>query len=105
MAIMARWRIPPLNLKGYSSTLSSGLGIPTRRSISTAKSRACCCETSRCSMTASTIWEPMVCTGLNDTIGSWKIMVISPPLMSLMAALSGSRKAKSIGVASCEPAS
>ena len=47
----------------------------------------------------------MVCTGLNDTIGSWKIMVISPPLMSLMAALSGSRKAKSIGVASCEPPS
>jgi len=40
MAIITRCFIPPESWCGYSSTRCSGLGMPTRRSISTASSRA-----------------------------------------------------------------
>ena len=35
-----------------------------------------------CSSSDSMIWLPMVCTGLNEVIGSWKIMAISLPRMA-----------------------
>ena len=47
IAIIARWRMPPLSLNGYSSTRASALGMPTRRRVSTATRRASSDETSR----------------------------------------------------------
>ena len=40
MAIIARWRMPPENWWGKSSTRRSGWGIPTRSSASIALRRA-----------------------------------------------------------------
>ena len=45
IAIIARWRMPPENWCGKSSTRDCGCGIPTRSSISTARLRATCFET------------------------------------------------------------
>jgi hypothetical protein len=39
MAMLARWRIPPLNWCGNWRTRSSGSGMPTRRMMSTATRR------------------------------------------------------------------
>ena len=38
--------------------------------------------------TASVIWLPMVCTGLNEVIGSWKIMEMSLRRSVFMVSLS-----------------
>ena len=46
MAIMARWRMPPENWCGKSSTRTSGCGMPTRRSSSMARWRAAALEMS-----------------------------------------------------------
>ena len=41
------------------------------------------------------IWLPMVWTGLNDDIGSWKISAISSPRIARIAAPFGSSLARS----------
>ena len=56
--------------------------MPTRLNISRARSLAAAALTCRCSLTASTIWLPIVNTGLSDVIGSWKIIEISLPRSS-----------------------
>ncbi len=43
------------------------------------RARASFGVTSVCSRIASMIWSPIVCTGLNDVIGSWNTSPISPP--------------------------
>ena len=60
MAIIARWRMPPLNWWGYSSTRRSGSDMPTSRSKLTASARASRSETRRCCWIASIIWLPIV---------------------------------------------
>jgi hypothetical protein len=58
MAIMARWRIPPENSCGNWRARSSGLGIPTLRSISIAWAMASDFEMSWWARRPSTIWSP-----------------------------------------------
>ena len=79
IAIMTRWRMPPENWCGYSSTRSLARGRPTRSRTSTARSYASCLLTSRCSSTASAICLPTVCVGLSEDSGSWKIIPTSSP--------------------------
>ena len=52
-----------------------------------------------CSMTASVIWLPTVCTGESEVIGSWKIMAISLPRMLRIRSPRGSSVARSTTVA------
>src|ERR1700694_2396955 len=80
--------MPPDNWCGYSWTRRSGEGMPTRSSISTARSAAARCESLRCKATASAIWAPTVCTGLSEVIGSWKIMAISAPRRARISSVS-----------------
>ena len=55
------------------------MGMPTSLSISTARSSASRRDMRRCRRSASVICAPIVCTGLRDVMGSWKIMEISLP--------------------------
>ena len=57
----------------------SGLGMPTLRSMSMARSRASFFDTFSCVRMASTICLPTRYTGLSDVMGSWKIMAMSLP--------------------------
>ena len=59
IAIIARWRMPPENWCGKSSTRVSGFGIPTWRSSSTARFLAVRLSTESCVRIASTIWSPI----------------------------------------------
>ena len=53
--------------------------MPTAFSISTARRLATVLVALACSWTASRSCWPMVCTGLSEVIGSWKIIEISLP--------------------------
>ena len=80
IAIIARWRIPPENSCGYCRTRTSGRGIPTDSSSSTARSIASCSLRSvRCARIASVICLPTRCTGFSAVSGSWKIIAIFAP--------------------------
>ena len=57
----------------------AGSGMPTTSSISTDLSNASFLETCSCSSITSMTCLPIVNTGFNDVIGSWKIMLISLP--------------------------
>src|SRR5262245_24033131 len=46
----------------------------TNSSISIARLRAACGDSCRCARRPSTICWPIVCTGLSEVIGSWKII-------------------------------
>ena len=56
--------------------------MATSRSLSSTSSRASRVETGRCAFRLSTIWVPMVSTGLSVIIGSWKIMAMRLPRIS-----------------------
>ena len=80
MAIIARWRMPPENSWGSSSTRWSGCGMPTRPSISIGPGpRLPACSAPSWIRAISAICRPTVCTGLSAVSGSWKIIAISPP--------------------------
>jgi len=79
MAIMARWRMPPENSWGYISARLRGSGMPTRSSISTARSSARRLGISWWMVAISAICLPTLWTGFSALSGSWKIMAISPP--------------------------
>ncbi len=96
VAIIARCRSPPLSWNAYSSTRRSGLGIPTCRRRSIARSRAPRASRPRWSWIVSIIWFPTVWTGLKEVIGSWKTSPISPPRICRISRLSGSSCARSI---------
>ena len=87
IAIIARWRRPPLNSNEYSSMRRSGFGIPTLRSASIPRSRASFLLTALWRRTASMIWSPTVCTGLKEVIGSWKMRPMSPPRIARISRL------------------
>ena len=74
IAIMTLWRMPPESSNGYWRSLFSGSLMPTRRSISSARSFAACPRRSVCSVIASISWLPTEKTGFRLVIGSWKIM-------------------------------
>ena len=79
MAIITRWRSPPESWCGYCWSRSSGRGMPTRLSTSTALSSASFLVAPLWILTGSAIWRPMVQVGLSEVIGSWKIIAISLP--------------------------
>ena len=92
IAIMTRWRIPPESWCGYSSTMRSGVGIPTSVSISTARARACFFVMPWCSVRLSIICRPTVNTGFKEVIGSWKIIEMSfPRILRMSRSLSFNR--------------
>ena len=81
MAIMTLWRIPPERVWGYFFMTPAASGIPTLLKRSTARSRASFFGRCICVLILSVIWFPTVKTGFKDVRGSWKIMVISFPLI------------------------
>jgi hypothetical protein len=50
-----------------------------------------------CSMMDSMIWFPIVCTGLKQVIGSWKIIAATLPRIARISLPVGFRPAKSTG--------
>ena len=92
MAIMTRWRMPPDIWCGKSRARSSGLGMPTTRSISTARAQASFLLMSECVRMASTIWSPTRYTGFRLVMGSWKIIEIcAPRICSISDSVAASR--------------
>ena len=79
MAIITRWRMPPESWCGYSRTRRRASGMPTRFSISTARSSASFAERPWWRRSVSPICRPTVSTGFRLVIGSWKIMEMSLP--------------------------
>ena len=79
MAIITRWRMPPLNWCGKLSSRVSGLGMPTRRSSSIARPRASALSMGLWAWMVSIICSSMVRTGFRLVIGSWKIIAMSRP--------------------------
>ena len=76
---MTRCRMPPDSSCGYWFIRASASGIPTRLNISTARACACALETGSCVRMISITCMPILNTGFNDVIGSWKIMLIWLP--------------------------
>ena len=80
MAITARCRMPPENSCGYWVARSSGMGIETRRSSSTARSRAC--DRADLRLVDAHRFGDLVAdssaSGLSAVIGSWKISRAQP---------------------------
>ncbi|MNP51616.1 hypothetical protein D3C76_1459540 [compost metagenome] len=70
IAIITRWRIPPLNSCGYWFSRCSGSRMPTCRSISAASLLASALFNPRClRMTSVNCW-PIFLTGFSEVIGS-----------------------------------
>ena len=82
MAIIARWRIPPESSWGCWRIRRSGEGMPTRRSISSARARPCAREAPRCRRGPSAICSPMRSAGLSEVMGSWNTIAIRSPRRS-----------------------
>ena len=89
MAIITRCRMPPEKWCGKLPRRSSGLGMPTIRSSSIARSRASRLVTARWAWIVSTICSSMVRTGLRLVMGSWKIIAMSRPRRSRISRLGG----------------
>src|SRR5262245_10796004 len=79
IAIIARCRIPPENSCGYWSMRRSGFEMQPSARSSIARFHACFFDSSPCACSCSSICQPIVYTGVNAVIGSWKIIAISPP--------------------------
>src|SRR5262245_16923249 len=79
IAIIARCRIPPENSCGYWSMRRSGFEMQPSARSSIARFHACFVASSPCACSCSSICQPIVYTGVNAVIGSWKIIAISPP--------------------------
>ena len=96
MAIIARWRKPPDNSKGYMVAARTGSGNPTRPSISSVRSRSSARDTCLWIRSTSPIWLPIVWSGDSEVIGSWKIMAMRLPRNLRMSSLSRGNCAISI---------
>ena len=79
IAMTTRWRWPPESSCGYLAICRSGSGMPTMPSSSTALSTAAWPRATPCSSIDSTIWVPIVSTGLRAVMGSWKTIATSLP--------------------------
>ena len=82
MAMTTRCLMPPENSCGKALARTSGFGIPTKSSSSMARAQASLSDIFECTCRASTIWSPMVYTGVNALSGSWKIMATFLPRTS-----------------------
>src|SRR5262245_9333589 len=94
MAIIIRWRMPPLNWWGYCASRRSGSAMPTRLSSSAARTRAWAELMPRWISAGSVSWRPIVSTGLSDVIGSWKIIAISLPRISRISSSESVRRSR-----------
>ena len=80
IAIITRWRMPPENWCGYSSTRSAGLRHADQAEHLDGPVQGLLLgRRPRCSRTASAICSPTVIVGFSEVSGSWKIMPISLP--------------------------
>ena len=79
MAIMTRWRWPPDNWCGKASSRFSGSRMPTLCSSSSTRTRTAFSSMRRCTRSTSPTCRSMVCSGLSDVIGSWKIIEMRSP--------------------------
>ena len=61
--------------------------MPTDRSASTAFFFASALPMSLCAWIASMIWSPILWTGLNEDIGSWKTIAIRSPRIASSSSL------------------
>ncbi len=82
MAIIARWRMPPLNWNGKSRARCLGEGMRTRSRRGMTRALACRLSNLEWARIASSIWKPTRRTGFREVMGSWKIMATSPPRYS-----------------------
>jgi len=82
IAIITRWRIPPLSSWGYWSTRRRGSAMPTRERSSTDRARAAVRSRPWCASIASDIWVPTDRTGLRLERGSWNTIAIREPRIS-----------------------
>lgn len=71
-AIITRWSMPPESSCGCCRRCSSGRGIRTAPSRSTARARASAAGRPSPSRSASVRWSPIVRIGLMPARGSWK---------------------------------
>ena len=92
IAIITRWRMPPENWCGYCPSRRSASGMPTIFSSSSARARAWASLMLRWISSGSMIWKPMVSTGFNEVIGSWKIIAMSRPRISRISPSDNSRR-------------
>ena len=72
MAIMTRWRMPPLNWCGWSWKRAAAEGILTSSRTARAWALASRGGRLRWRRRASATWAPMVMTGLRLVMGSWE---------------------------------
>ena len=79
IAIIMRWRIPPLNWWGYWRRRRAASGMPTIWSSSSARARERAASAPRWISTPSVSWRPTESTGFSEVMGSWKTMAISRP--------------------------
>ncbi len=103
MAIIARCRMPPENWWGYWSNRRCGSGIRTLLEHLDGPLAGLARPTCWCRTTASTIWLPMVKTGLSEVIGSWKIMATLPPRIFRMAGSASAVRSTGAAVAAVKP--
>src|SRR6266478_2687652 len=82
---VAERAVEMLNLVGIAEPRRRGSAMPTRFSISTARSATAVRPRRWCSRSVSAIWPPTVSTGLRLVIGSWNTMLIRLPRMLRMA--------------------
>ena len=92
IAIITRWRMPPLNWCGYCLRRLGASGMPTISRSSTARRCACARSIFKCSSSDSVICLPMVSTGFSEVMGSWKIMAMRlPRMVRICCSLTASR--------------
>ncbi len=86
MAIMMRWRMPPDISCGYCCNRRPGAGMRTSCISRSAVAHAAFFGMSRWRRSGSAICAPIFISGFSDVIGSWKIIAISLPHTSRIAA-------------------
>ena len=79
MAIMARWRWPPLSWCGKDPARRAASAMPVLANSATAAARACAASMPFFRRSTSAICSPTAYSGLSAVMGSWKIMAMSSP--------------------------
>ncbi len=79
IAIMTRWRMPPLSSCGYWSYTRSPSRMPTSSKLWSTTARASAGDRSECVRSTSRTCRPTRKTGFKTDIGSWKIIEMAAP--------------------------
>ena len=95
IAIITRWRMPPDRLmRILLEPAARGSVMPTSRSSSTARARACVLAHPEWMSSGSMICRPIGSTGLSEVIGSWKIIAMSRPRSSRISSSDRSSRSR-----------